>query len=227
MKKYTLLFSACLLQAGIMFSQSQAYDNFEGSKSLHYGARSGALDTAAANPYLDNVNKSGKCAKYVRNIEKKFDNIKMNFNGKMTDVTKYATYTGIPPKLTMKVYTNAPVGTLVEIQLGKAGVNEYPAGTHSQYQAYTTVSNAWEQLEFKFSQVPKGSETAASDVDRLTLLFNPNSITADTYYFSEITGPSITASTTEKEKITTNEKTAPAQPANTAVKNKPTPKKVN
>jgi len=80
---------------------------------------------------------------------------------KLADVSPFATYLGIPPKIKMKIYTTAPVGTLVEILLGsKNGNNDYPAGTNSQYQAYTTVSNGWQQLEFKFSQIPQGSETS-------------------------------------------------------------------
>ncbi|MGZ6539726.1 MAG: hypothetical protein ACXVEB_15230, partial [Bacteroidia bacterium] len=139
-------------------------------------------------------NRGGKCAKYVRNGEKKFDVVKMSFNKKLSDssVSAYATYLGIPPKFKMKVYSTAPVGTLVEILLGsKNGNNAYPAGTNSQYQAYTTVTNAWEELEFKFSQIPKGSETSTSQIDQLTILFNPNSTTSDTYYFDDITGPSL------------------------------------
>jgi hypothetical protein len=114
----------------------------------------------------------------------------MSISGKLVGVSEYATYIGNPPQLKMKVYTAAPVGTLVEILLGCRGRNnEYPAGTHSQYQAYTTVSNAWEELEFKFSQIPEGSETSATQIDQLTLLFNPNTSTSDTYYFDDITGP--------------------------------------
>lgn len=190
----TLIFLFFMLQAGFMFdlTKTQVYDNFEGKKAIHYGARTGVLDTTAKNPAPNNVDSSAKCALYVRNSTKKFDNIKMSLSGKLVNVNEYATYTGIPPQLKMKVYTAAPVGTLVEILLGSRGRNnEYPAGTHSQYQAYTTVSNAWEELEFKFSQIPEGSETSASQIDQVTLLFNPNTSTSDTYYFDDITGPGL------------------------------------
>jgi hypothetical protein len=102
----------------------------------------------------------------------------------------------------MKIYTSAPVGTLIEILLGSKGRNnEYPAGTNSQYQAYTTVSNAWEVVQFKFSQIPKGSETSTNEVDQLTLLFNPNSLNSDTYYFDEIIGPPLTQDNLETESL--------------------------
>ncbi len=193
-----MLLLICLFQAGFMFGQSQTYDNFEGAKSVHYGARTGVLDTVVKNPASNKVDTSAKCALYIRNSTKKFDNIKMSISGKLAGVNEYATHIGNPPQLKMKVYTTTPAGTLIEILLGcKGRNNEYPAGTHSQYQAYTTVSNAWEELVFTFSQVPEGSETSAAQIDQLTLLFNPNSSTSDTYYFDDITGPIVVANQSE------------------------------
>jgi hypothetical protein len=89
----------------------------------------------------------------------------------------------------MKVLTDAPVGTLIEIQLGKTTGPAYPDGTHSQYQARTTVSGSWEELEFTFSQVPKGSQTTDREVNQMTLLFMPNSNKVATFYFDDLTGP--------------------------------------
>ncbi|MDF2448432.1 MAG: glcA [Bacteroidota bacterium] len=181
-----------MINSNEALGQKVAYDNFEGAKFIHYGERSGKLDTLARNPQKDSVNSSAKCAFYTRNASKKFDNIKMSVHGRLTGVNEYATYLGIPPRFKMKVYTSAPAGTLVEILIGsKNGNNDYPAGTNSQYQTYTTKTNQWEELEFKFSQVPQGSETSFDQIDQVTLLFNPNSSTSDTYYFDEITGPSI------------------------------------
>jgi len=191
-KGYQMLFLIFLFQVGSLFSQALMYDNFEGNKTVSYGERNGVLDTAAKNPMPNAVNSSLKCALYIRNGAKKFDNIKMKVPAKLADVSPYATYLGIPPKITMKIYTSAPVGTLVEILLGsKRGNNDYPAGTNSQYQAYTTVTNTWEELRFQFSQIPQGSETSTTQIDQITLLFNPNSSNSDTYYFDEITGPSL------------------------------------
>jgi hypothetical protein len=190
-KKYIPLLLLSAFISGGTFSQ-QVYDNFEGTKVIHYGERSGVLDTAANNPAPNSVNSSAKCGLYVRNGAKKFANIKMNLTKRLTGLEEYATYLGNPKKLKIKVYTAAPAGTLVEVLLGsKRGNNDYPAGTHSQYQAYTTVSNAWEELEFKFSQIPQGSETSASEIDQIVLLFNPNSTNSDTYYFDDLSGPPV------------------------------------
>jgi hypothetical protein len=190
MKFYTVLLSVCLFQVGTVLSQEQVYDDFDGKKVIHYGERSGVLDTMVKNPGPNSVNASPTCALYVRNATKKFANIKMNVPQKLTGVEAFATYEGIPPRIRMKCYTTAPEGTLVEVLLGsKRGNNDYPAGTHSQYQAYTSVSNQWEELEFKFSQIPQGSETSADQIDQIVLLFNPNSSTSDSYYFDELSGP--------------------------------------
>lgn len=181
---------------GGLNAQTQMYDDFEGTKAVKY-MKTENLDTDVKNPASGMVNDSKKCAKFVRNSAKKYDYVKILIDGKLTDVNSFATYTGVPSKFTMKLYTNAPVGTLVEIQLGKQGKEDYPKGVHSQYQAYTTVSNAWEELQFKFAEMPKGSETTVTDINQITLVFNPNSSTSHTYYFDELKGPAITNNATD------------------------------
>jgi hypothetical protein len=214
LKKGLFIVAASLIPFGSLISQSMVYDDFEGKgkKYIHYGERGGVLDTMAKDPSPKDVNAAGRCALYVRNGSKNFDNIKMGLVGYLTDVDRYATYMGIPPRLKMKIYTTAPAGTLVEILLGsKRGNNDYPAGTNSQYQAYTTVSNKWEELEFKFSQVPQGSQTSFSQIDQVTLLFNPNSANSDTYYFDEITGPPV-STTKVKNEMNITEQAQPSTP---------------
>lgn len=211
LKGCCLFLCILLMQSGLLFSQKLVYDDFEGTSSVKYTERTGMLDILAKNPKPDSINNSQHCASYVRNAGKKFDNIKMELPGNLFGVSEYATYYGIPAKIKMKVYTNAPIGTLVEILLGnKNGNNDYPAGTNSQYQVYTTTTNKWEVLEFKFSQVPQGSETSFNQINQITLLFNPNSSTSDTYYFDEITGPPILAEvpqliTSPKEEVKNTE----------------------
>lgn len=193
-RKYRL-FVVTLFSSLFAFAQ-MSYDNFEGTKYVYYHDKSGVLDSAVANPAPNSINNSPHCALYIRNKSKKFDNIKMKLVSPLANVTSYATYAGEPPRLKMKVYTTAPAGTLVEILLGSHGRNsEYPAGTNSQYQAYTSKTNQWEELTFLFSQVPQGSQTSFSEVDQITLLFNPNSSTSDKYYFDEITGPALVDNT--------------------------------
>jgi len=217
LKKYNTILLFCLFQFNnlITTAQEQVYDNFEGVKILHYGERSGVLDTIAKNPAPNEINNSEKCALYVRNGAKKFANIKMNLGKNLTGIETYATYVGNPRKIKLKLYTAAPAGTLVEILLGsRSGNNDYPAGTHSQYQAYTTKSKEWEQLEFKFSQIPQGSETSGMQIDQVVLLFYPNSSNSDTYYFDDLMGPPLlgidkTVETVAPEKTIKEKKVKP------------------
>src|ERR1700751_4014742 len=102
-RRYRLLFSLFIFQVVAVFSQQLTYDNFEGGKFIYYGERSGVLDTSAKNPMPDQVNGSKKCALYVRNGSKKFDNIKMRLPARLDSVDAYATYLGVPPKLKMKL----------------------------------------------------------------------------------------------------------------------------
>jgi len=172
-------------------SGQQVYDSFEGEGVVCYAkTKTAKIDTLADNPQSDGVNGSSKCAKFVRSRQR-YDYIKIFPQGKLGDVSTYASYDPNAPKLKLKVYTTAPVGTLVEIQLGKKSGIAYPEGTHSQYQARTTTTNAWEVLEFNYAVSPRGSKTSADEVDVATLLFNPNTSTSDTYYFDDLEGPAI------------------------------------
>jgi hypothetical protein len=90
-------------------------------------------------------------------------------------------------KLKMKVFTTAPVGTGININLenrDKAS-KDYPSGRRSILQAITTKTRAWEELTFRFSAQPDAG-TAAQDIDQLVLLFAPNSNSTDVYYLDDI-----------------------------------------
>ena len=114
----------------------------------------------------------------------------MKLNGKLLDINPYTTHYGNPPKIKMKIFSNAPIGTLVEVLLGNSQKNNaYPGVTNSQFQAHTSKKGEWEELVFTFAQIPEGSETISNEIDQITILFNPNSLKNDTYFFDEITGP--------------------------------------
>jgi hypothetical protein len=191
--------AALFLPPAVSYSQ-QLHDDAEGSKAICYHVNRGArIDSASANPAPDKVNGSAKCVKYMR-TRAKYDCLKMYPLGKIADVSNYTTYEDNAPKLRMKVFTSAPVGTLIEIQLGKKTGNPFPEGTHSQFQAKTTTSNAWEELEFVFAQNPKGSMTGPTEIDQVTILFDPNTLTNDTYYFDDLIGPTISKTSEQTAK---------------------------
>lgn len=179
-----------VLQTGSLFSQ-MVYDDHEGNSLVTYTAPKAArIDTMALNPAQDEINPSAKVTKYVRS-RMRYDYIKLNPKGKLINVASFTSYEESAPKFKMKIYTTAPVGTLVEIQLGKKSLTAYPDGTHSQYQARTTKTNAWEELEFTYALTPKGSKVGPDEVDQVTLLFNPNTYANGTYYFDDLTGPGV------------------------------------
>ncbi len=190
MKKNLVLVSSLLLTSGLSFAQ-QNYDDYSGKKFVTYGSKNGALDTAFKNPGPGNVNNSPMCAKYTRVSGTSYASIRMYPKRKLSDVSFYASTDEKAPKIKMKVFTKAPVGTKVELQLGKRGENSYPVGIHSVYNAVTTVQDSWEELTFSFSHTPKESQVNSVDIDQLILLFAPNSSTSDTYYFDDLTGPAL------------------------------------
>src|ERR1700752_3916774 len=107
-KNLGTLFLISVFRASVVLSQSVVYEDFEGNKLLHYGERTGVLDTVFKNPAPNEVNSSEKCALYIRNGSKKFDNIKMKLSKNLSDVSPYATYVGIPPRLKIKVNPQDP-----------------------------------------------------------------------------------------------------------------------
>ncbi len=184
----------------VQTEQTQVYDNFEGSRAVTYDIKSGGrLETSAKNISRKGINTSAQCGKYTRHKEKRYDNIKINLNGRLSDVAPYATYIGTPPKFKMKVFTNAPVGTAIELQLGNKSGKEYPASIHSQYRANTSKRGEWEEIEFVFSHIPQGSMVSSTEVDQILLLFNPDSNTYEVFYFDDFTGPQIQQAVTKKE----------------------------
>lgn len=166
-----------------------------GQKNYSFGPRNGVLDSSFVNPLSDDINSKAHCVKYERKTNAKYDNIKIYPKSKLVDVSPYASYVGIPPKITMKVYTSAPVGTKIELQLGKMDDFSFPSGVHSQYEAVTTVQNKWEVITFIFAQIPPGSLVASTEVDQVTLLFAPNTSRSDIYYFDDLSFPALISGT--------------------------------
>ena len=167
-KGFLLSVSFLLFLSGIITGQ-QNYNHFNEKILRNFGPRNGTLDSTINNPAINNVNDNPQTVKYKRSSNAKYDNVKIYPERKLVDVSPYATHVGTPPKLTLKVYTSAPAGTKVELQLGKKDDDHYPSGVHSQYEAITTIQNAWEVLTFTFSQIPEGSKVEPTEVDKITL----------------------------------------------------------
>lgn len=188
MKKILLLmvmFALNELQA------QQNYCDFEGIKEMHFGVYTGILDSSHVNPGPNGINPSVLCAKYIRDTAM-YDNIKIYPETKLVDVSPYATLTTL--KIKMKLYTSAPVGSTIQLQLGIKSDDNYPSGIHSEYTAVTTAQNAWQLISFNYLQSPTGSMASPTDIDKIVILLRPNTSGRDTMYFDDLTGPELIAS---------------------------------
>ncbi|MDO9186907.1 MAG: T9SS type A sorting domain-containing protein [Bacteroidia bacterium] len=166
----------------------QNYCDFEGNKVISFGLSTGILDSFALNPAPDSINTSSYCAKYLRNTSL-YDIIRLYPDMKLTDVSSYANSSTQAPKITMKVYSSAPVGSQIQLQLGKKNIDSFPAGTHSSYVTTTTVQNAWQEVTFYYYESPAGSMVLPTEIDKIILLFDPLSTSMEIIYFDDISGP--------------------------------------
>jgi hypothetical protein len=184
-----------LLVLFLAFSQhisgQQNYNDFEGGKVSYFGYHTGMLDSMFVNPAINVVDSSANCARYIRDTTL-YDNLQIHPNNKLVDVSSYSTGWGAL-KMKMKLYTSAPVGTQVLLQLGSSSIPSYPAGIHSEYMAVTTAQNAWQHITFNFSQMTPGGTVSSTNIDKIVLLFSPSTMSADTFYIDDLTGPAIAA----------------------------------
>ena len=190
MKNFYIFFLVFIITQKL--SAQQNYCDFEGNKVISFGLTSGLLDSFAPNPVPNNVNLSPYCAMYVRDTFE-YDLIRLYPKMKLVNVSPYADSSDQAPKITMKLYSTAPAGTEIQLQLGMKSIDSYPVGTHSYYAGATTVQNAWELITFYYYESPTGSTTLATDIDKIILLFNPLSSIRDTIYFDDLTGPLLQA----------------------------------
>ena len=192
--KKNILITLLAVMPVFCFAQ-QVYNDFEDNGVRHhtFSFSSGVLDTSAVNIDKDGINTSDHCALYVRNDSVQYDVIHMFMKIKLSDVTPYASLDSLAPRITLKMYSRAPAGTPVDLQLGLKNNTTYPSGVHSNYKSVTTVEDEWEELVFDFFEIPLGSMASATDIDRITLLINPAPaiISSDTFYFDDLTGPEI------------------------------------
>lgn len=186
MKKLYFLILAFIITQKVTGQQN--YCDFEGNKVLSFGLSTGILDSFAINPVPDSINTSSFCAKYLRNTSL-YDIIRLYPNMKLVDVSSYADSSPQAPKINIKVYSSAPVGSEIQLQLGSMSIDSFPAGTHSSFVGVTTVQNAWELVTFSYYESPIGSMVLPTEIDKIILLFNPLTSTVETIYFDDLTGP--------------------------------------
>jgi len=174
-------------------------DNFEATRLLNYPTVQGTLNQAAANPGSSTANSSPTCASFARDGSQQYATIVLTPKaGKFADVSAYASGT---QKISLK-FRSPAAGTAVQLVLQNRvkTANNYPNGNYAGTVNATTTAaaNTWETLTFTFTAGAGGTydpTVGAADTDQLALLIAPNSTSASTYYFDDLTGPAITTTT--------------------------------
>lgn len=150
------------------FSQSLPI-NFEGDISTsNFIDFNGGTAMVTTNPNPSGINMSTSVGRIIRDGGAVWAGSKIL----LTDNLDFSVLT----KITMKVYTTAPVGTIVKLKLEGSG----PA---ADVDAATTVSGAWETLEWVFV----GTE---NNLNEIVFMFDFGNIgdgsTNSTFYFDDV-----------------------------------------
>lgn len=163
------------------FILEQVLENFDDPSLMTFDLATGTLTEDVANPAPNAVNGSALSGQYDRNASEQYDVLQYTLSA----ISDADAFVNNQKKFFMDVRSNAPIGTLILLQLensSSATGSNYPTGRHSRYEAITTVQNQWERLEFVNIDQPDGA-VPGNSVDRLVLLFASNSSDGSTYYF--------------------------------------------
>jgi hypothetical protein len=150
------------------FSQSLPI-NFEADiVTADFVSFDGGTADVTSNPSVTTANSSSSVARIVR------DGGAVYAGGKivLTDNLDFSLKT----KISMKVFTTAPVGTVAKFKLEGTGTNV-------EVDAYTSVSGEWETLEWIFAGT-------ANDLNEIVFMFDFGKVgdgsAASTFYFDDI-----------------------------------------
>lgn len=163
------------------FSQSLPF-YFEGDISTSdFVDFDGGVATVTTNPNPSGINTSGSVAQIIRSDGASWSGSKVL----LTDNLDFSVNT----KISMKVYTEAAVGTTIKLKLEGSG----PA---VEVDAVTTVSGAWETLEWIFAGTENNLNVVAFMFDFGNV--GDGSVTS-TFYFDDVeqvSGPTAPQPTT-------------------------------
>lgn len=133
-----LIFLTLFFIVSVGYSQSLPIDFESGVTTADFVDFDGGTATVIANPQSGGINTSATVAQIVRNGGALWAGSKIELSSNLDFSTQN--------RISMKVYTSAPVGTIVKFKLEGSGETERDA--------VTTVSNEWETLEWDFTGQP-------------------------------------------------------------------------
>lgn len=186
-KFYLLLLMAVYTKFSV---GQQLYTDFENSDFISFLYQDGNLDSSSANPDITSGNNSSYCGMYVRDTNF-YDVIVAGLNYKCIDISPYLGNNFNTPKISMKFFSTAPVGTYLLLQLGTTSSSQYPQGIHSEFFAVSNSHNTWETLSFSYLQTTPGATISSSDIDKIVLLIAPGTNQSDTFYIDDLIGPTL------------------------------------
>lgn len=163
------------------------WDNFEDVRKGTYGFINGTFIPYNENPDQSGANTSLVAAAYTRNAAELFD--VLIIDAPMADLSDYVSGT---KQMSIDVWSPA-AGIPIQITLENSETalpDNFPTGRHSVYLTETTVAQQWETLTFTFDTQPDAG-VPNTDVDRLVLLFNPNTNSGDQYFLDNLMGPEL------------------------------------
>ena len=162
------------------YSFDFTFENFDEPANVTLQSATGTL-VEIANPDPSGINSSALAGEYTRNAAETFDTIFYD----VSSIADASEYSSEQKRFSMDLYTNAPQGTAVLIQLEDSSLatsSNYPSGRHSRYQAVTTAQNQWQRLSFTYLDSPDPS-TPDGGVDDIVILFASNSNSGDVFTF--------------------------------------------
>lgn len=128
----------------------------------------GGVAIVSANPFVAGINVSDSVACLIRNGGAVYAGSKIALSANLDF--------SVLSKITMKVYTTAPVGTIVKFKLEGAGTN-------TEMDAFTTTFGAWETLEWVFAGTP-------NDLNEIVFMFDFGTVgdgtATSTFYFDDV-----------------------------------------
>lgn len=161
------------------FSKALSFENFDAPASITFASSTGTFNEVN-NPAPNTINNSALVGEYTRDGASQYD-LLIYSTSNLTDASAYVNK---DKKFYMDVYTDAPIGTTIILQLetADATANNYPTGRHSRFEATVEDNGQWQRLIFSLLDRPDPS-AADADVNQLILLFASNTSTSDLYYF--------------------------------------------
>ncbi len=166
MKKITFIFS--LLTTILAYSQSLPINFESGVTTSNFIDFDGGIGTVIANPSPSGINTSATVGRIVRTGGAIWAGSKIALSANLD----FTTLT----KISMKVFTTAPIGTTVKFKLEGAG-------SPVESDALTTTSGAWETLEWIFAGTP-------NNLNEIVFMFDfgnvGNGAASSTFYLDDI-----------------------------------------